>query len=128
MPYKYFFFFFITASSSLDLSSQSLTFCEKADGFGKAVNQNTVFTIADNGGPVTILFTSPSNLNVTVVNFDVYKIDGGKEIYQSTMKQPLSAQSWVAKQVTFYNDGKYCVYAFDEQDNQLARSEILIRK
>jgi hypothetical protein len=109
--------------------SQSLTFCDKVDGTGKAVNANSAFTIAKNGGPVTLLFTLPAGSRVATVNFDLYKIDNGKEVFQSTMKQPVNAaQGWVSKQITLYNEGKYRVYVFDDQDKQLAKGELTIKK
>lgn len=124
--------FFVTAallSISFASFSQALSFCEKADASGKPVNANTAFTVAKNGGPVTMLFTVPAGSKLTSVSFDVYKIDNGKEVFQSTLKQNVSgSQNWVAKQMTFYNEGRYRVYVFDEQDKQLARAEVLIKK
>src|SRR6476646_10776041 len=96
--------FLIAALLSISFSSfsQALTFCDKADVSGKAVNANTVFTVAKNGGPVTMLFTLPPGSKFTSVSFDVYKIDNGKEVFQSTLKQPVnSSQNWVSKQMTF---------------------------
>ena len=114
---------------SLTSFSQSLIFCDKADAAGKPVNANTQFTIGKNGGPVTLLFTFPASAKLNSVNFDLYKIENGKEVFQSTMKQPLNtSQNWVAKQVTLYNEGKYRVYVFDDLDKQLAKSELVIKK
>ena len=116
-------------SVSIASFSQSLTFCEKTDASGKPVNANTQFTIGKNGGPVTLLFAFPATTKLTSVNFDLYKIENGKEVFQSTMKQPVNtSQNWVAKQVTLYNEGRYRVYVFDEQDKQLAKSELVIKK
>ena len=109
--------------------SQSLTFCDKTDASGKAVNANTTFTVAKNGGPVTMLFTTSPAAKLSTVSFDVYRLDNGKEVFQSTLKQPVTGgQNWVAKQMTFYNEGRYRVYVFDDQDKPLARAEVLIKK
>ncbi len=108
-------------------SAQKLTFCEKADASGNAINANTTFAVAKNGGPVTLLFNLAAGSKLSAVNFDLYKVVDGKEIYQSTIKQPISG-SWVAKQVTLYDAGKYSVYVFDDADNQLAKGELMIKK
>lgn len=116
-------------SLSLSGFSQALTFCDRADVTGKAINAGTTFTIAKNGGPVTLLFSLPSAAKLSTVNFDLYKLENGKEIFQSTMKQPVDAsREWVAKQITLYNEGRYRVYVFDDQDKQLAKGELTIRK
>lgn len=124
-------FFLIAALLSISSASfsQTLTFCDKADASGKPVNASTIFTVAKNGGPVTMLFTLPAGSKLTVVSFDVYKVDNGKEVFQSTLKQPVTgSQNWVSKQMTFYNEGRYRVYVFDDQDKQLSRAEVLIKK
>ena len=109
--------------------SQALIFCEKADMNGKAVNANTIFTVPKNGGPVTLLFTVPAASKPASVSFDVYRLDNGKEVFQRTIKQDVSAsQKFVAKQVTFNDEGRYRVYVFDGSDKPLARSELLIKK
>ena len=123
--------FLIAALLSISFASfsQSLTFCDKADAGGKPVNANSVFTVAKNGGPVTMLFTLPAASKLTSVSFDVYKIDNGKEVFQSTLKQPVNgSQNSVSKQMIFYNEGRYRVYVFDDQDKQLSKGEVLIKK
>ena len=107
--------------------AQKLTFCEKADASGNPVNANTAFTISKNGGPVTLLFTPPLGMKLSSVNFDIYKIIDTKEVYQSSMKQPVTG-AWVSKQVTLYDDGKYRVYVFDENDKQLAKGDLTIKR
>jgi len=109
--------------------SQSLTFCDKADAAGKAINANTTFTVAKNGGPVTMLFTAPPASKLSTVSFDVYRLDNGKEVLVTSMKQPVAgSQNYAAKQMTFYDEGRYRVYVFDDQDKPLARAEVLIKK
>ncbi|HYV93045.1 MAG TPA: hypothetical protein VE978_14740 [Chitinophagales bacterium] len=109
--------------------SQSLIFCDRADVNGKAVNANTIFTVPKNGGPVTLLFTAAASAKPASVSFDVYRLDNGKEVFISTIKQALNgSQNFVAKQMTFYDAGRYRVYVFDTQDKPLARSEVLIKK
>jgi hypothetical protein len=123
--------FLIAALLSISFASfsQALTFCEKVDASGKSVNENTVFTVTKNGGPVTMRFTLPAAYKATLVSFDVYKIDNGKEVFQTTLKQNVTnSQNWVSKQMTFYNEGRYRVYVFDDQDKQLSRAEVLIKK
>ena len=121
--------FFFVCLLAAPAFSQTLVFAEKVDASGKAVNQNVMFAVGKSGGQVTFLFTLPSAANLPSVNFDLYKLEGGKEVYQSTMKQAVNAnQKWVSKQVTFYNEGRYRVYVFDDADKQLAKAELTVKK
>jgi len=108
--------------------SQTLTFCDRVDGSGGAVNSYSTLTVQKNGTPVTFLFTLPKNTPCRNVNFDVYRIVNEKEVYQSTIKQPASSNNWVSKQMTFYQEGKYIVYVFDDEDKQLAKGTLMVKK
>ena len=114
---------------SLAATSQSLTFCEKVDASGNPVNPNTVFSVKQNGSPISFFYILPTGYNGASVNFDIYKIDENKEVFHSTMKQAVNpAQKSVSKQMTFYDAGKYRIYVFDEKDQQLAKSDLVIKK
>ena len=114
---------------SLSANAQSLTFCERVDAAGSPVDSNTTFSVSKNGSPVTFYFVLPAGFNSTSVNFDVYRLDQQKEIFHSTIKQPVNAsQKVVSKQMTFYDAGRYRVYVFDDKDKQLAKSELMIKK
>ncbi|MFI5134588.1 MAG: hypothetical protein ACHQD9_01925 [Chitinophagales bacterium] len=114
---------------SIAASSQSLTFCERVDGSGAPINSNTVFSVNKNGSPVTFYFVLPAGYNSSSINFDVYRLNQEKEVFHSTIKQPVSAsQKSVSKQMTFYDAGTYRIYVFDDKDRQLAKGELTIKK
>ena len=109
--------------------SQALSFSEKLDGSGNPVDPGNVFTVNKNGSPISLYFTMPAGFTGTSVNFDIYRIDEGKEVFHSTMKQAVSpSQKSVVKQMTFYDAGKFRVYVFDEKDKQLAKSDLTIKR
>jgi len=109
--------------------SQSLSFCEKIDAKGNPVNINTAFSVNKNGSPVSFIFALPAGYNGASVNFDIYRVDQEKEVFHSTMKQAVNnSQKTVVKQMTFYDAGKYRIYVFDEKDQQLAKSDLIIKK
>src|SRR5258706_12108233 len=109
--------------------SQQLTFCEKLDARGNPVNPGNTFTVNKNGSPISLCFVTPAGFTGTSVNFDIYRVDDGKEVFHSTMKQPVnSSQKSVVKEMTFYDAGKFRVYVFDEKDQQLAKAELTIKR
>lgn len=108
--------------------SQTLSFCERVNADGSAVNSYSSYTIEKNGSPVTFLFTVPTNATTQNVNFDVYRVMNGKEVYQSTVKQAASQKNWITKQMTFYQEGQYVIYVFDEKDKNLAKATLTVKK
>jgi len=92
--------FFIMISAQF-IQAQSLTFCKSVDKDGHAVNASQEFAVAKNGGPVTFLVQFTGTNKPGAVSFDVYKLDKGKEVYSSTIKQNTEpSKNWLSKEVT----------------------------
>jgi hypothetical protein len=108
--------------------AQSITFCEKLDAAGNPVNSSTTFTIGINGGPVIFYFVPAQGLSSPTINFDVYSIEKGKEVFRSTLKQATSGNKPVSKQMTFYEAGQYRIYVYDEKDKMLAKGELTVKR
>jgi hypothetical protein len=115
---------------SSGINAQKLSFSEKINSNGDPLNAATTFAVGKNGGVVYIHFVLPANFNGAQVNFDVYRLEaGGKEVFQSTMKQPVTAgKSTVSKQMTFYDAGQYRIYVFNEKDQQLGSGTLTIKQ
>jgi len=111
--------------------AQSLTFCKSVDKTGKSLGSSQEFTISKDGGKVTFLFQfSPSTTPmVSEISYDMYVLDKGKEVFNSTMQQAVNAnQKWLSKEVTFYQAGTYRVYVYDEKDQLLTKGTVTIRQ
>lgn len=125
--YRVLFTLILLGSFTSLLSAQSLSFCEKLDGAGNPVNVNSVFTVGKNGSPVVFYFVPAQVINAAV-SFDVYAVNEGKEVFRSTLKQAGNGAKPVSKQMTFYDAGHYRIYVFDENDKQLAKGDLTIRR
>lgn len=118
---------FLLAGISFTGHAQSLSFCQKLDASGNPANPSTEFTVGKNGGPVLFYFVPPQSFASASVNFDVYTLQEGKEVFKVTLKQSASGSKAVAKQMTFYDAGRYRIYVFDDKDKQLAKGELTIK-
>jgi hypothetical protein len=108
--------------------AQSLTFCEKLDAAGNPVNSSTTFTVGKNGGPVIFYFVPAQGISSPTINFDIYFIERGKEVFHSTLKQATSSNKPISKQMTFYEAGYYRIYVYDEKDKMLAKGELSVKR
>lgn len=108
--------------------AQSLSFCERLDAAGNPVNSSTTFTIGKNGGPVVFYFVPVQGMSSPTINFDVYSIEGGKEVFRSTLKQATAGSKAVSKQMIFYEAGLYRIYVYDEKDKMLAKGELSVKR
>ena len=114
-------------TSAFHGSAQSLIFCKTADN-GRPVSSAQEFTVGKDGGKVTFLLQLPPSIHPSVVSFDIYKVQTGKEVFGSTVKQALEpGKNWVSKEVTFYDAGSYRVYAFDDKDNTITKGNLTIK-
>ena len=110
------------------LMAQTLTVCKSVDKDGHPVNAAQEFSVAKDGGKVVFLLQLPPAIHPAAVSYDVYKIDKGKEVFSSTLKQPLEPnKNWLLKEVTFYDAGSYRVYVYDDKDNQLTKANFSIK-
>lgn len=107
--------------------AQNLTFSAgenaRADGASPAT-----FVIANDGGVVLMSYTQAAAGQTAAISFDIYRIAGNKEVYHATVKQTLNGKTVANKQVWFYEEGRYRVYVFDDQDQLLEKAEFTVRK
>ncbi len=111
-------FLFTIATAS---RAQSLTFCKSVSKEGQPAGVAQEFVLSKAGVSLFFLFQF-GTAKPSAISYDVYKIDKGKEIFSSTLKQlVVPGNNWLAKEVTLYDSGSYRVYVYDEQDKLLAQ-------
>lgn len=111
---------FLLAGVNISLA-QSLTFCKSVSSEGLPAGAAQEFTLSKGGVSLFFLFqfgtTKPA-----AISYDVYKLEKGKEVFSSTLKQLMvPGKNWLAKEVTLYDAGAYRVYVYDDQDKLLAQ-------
>ncbi|GDX51241.1 hypothetical protein LBMAG27_02880 [Bacteroidota bacterium] len=119
------FLFFANASQA-----QSLYFCEAVDKEGYAINESNTFVIGNNGGYFDLLVRLPYELKSYYVNYDIYEVKtDGSEIFSSTIRQD-SQPEWEFfwKEMTFYDEGTYKIYVYDDNDYLLTSSTVKVKK
>lgn len=108
-------------------SAQSITFCKSVDAAGHAVNAGREFTLGKSGSQLVFLLQF-NNAKPANVSYDLYNVEKGKEVFNSTMKQtPAAGKDWLAKEVTLYEAGNYRVYVYDDRDQLLSKSDFVIK-
>ena len=110
------------------LHAQTLYFCEDVDEDGYPENEATTFTIGENGGWLIMLVKLDDEVDCSQVKYVIYKVSkNGKEKYNTTIYQDVEENwVWFWKKITFYDDGKYNVYVYDEHDNFLTSGSVRI--
>lgn len=121
-----FLFFLLFAGSS---SAQKMTFCESVSTEGQIISPSDFFTISKKGGFLKIHVQLARALNSDKVLFDLFYIEPetGKEDYENSFR--LNAQAdwtWFSKEVIFFREGEYIVYAYDESDRLLSVGKVRI--
>ncbi len=112
----------------LTIFSQRVVFCEKVNSFGKPENESSIFNIGSNGGYFKVLVTLKNKVESKKVVFDIYKIDGKKKSLDNTIKMEVNpALTWFYKEITFYKEGEYQVYVYDEKDKLLGVGNVQVR-
>ena len=127
---KYFFSLVIFLFGIANIAmAQTLTACKSVDKDGHAVNAGQEFTVPKNGAPVALLLTFSAAARPSAVNYDVYKVVNGKEVFSTSMKQPIEpGKSWFSKEIVFYDPGIYRVYAYDDKDNLITKTNFSIKQ
>lgn len=123
--------FLIVFGSSSQISSiqaQALFFCEDVDEEGYPENESSSFTIGSEGGWLKVLVKLDDEVDCDRVKYVIYKVSrSGKEKYDNTITQDVEDNwVWFWQKITFYDDGKYNVYAYDKYDNFLASGTVRI--
>jgi hypothetical protein len=117
---------FFSASKSF---SQSMYFCEDVDKNGNPISSSSTFNIGKSGGYLDVLVKLPYAVGTYAVRYDVYSVDYyGSEKFENSFVQDVQPDwAWFWKQVTFYDNKTYNVYAYDSNNNFLASGQVGIK-
>ncbi len=108
------------------LYSQQVIFCESVEK-GVPIKASKEFTIGSDGGFVNILVKLKKEIGSENVVFDVYRLTDNKEVFDNTIRMNVQpALTWFYKEITFFKDGEYRVYIFDDRDKLLGIGEVKI--
>jgi len=123
-----FLFVFGLMPKVFSLQAQELYFCEDVDEDGNPESESSSFTIGSDGGWLKLLVKLDEEVDCDEVKYVIYKVSkSGKEKYDNTITQEVEDNwVWFWKKVTFYDDGKYNVYVYDENDNFLVSGFVKI--
>jgi hypothetical protein len=108
--------------------SQQVIFCEDVDASGNPKATSDVFTIGQEGGFFKILVRLNKQVSCKKVIFDIYKIEKGKEIFDNTLRMDIRPElTWFFKEITFFKQGDFHVYIYDERDKLLGVGKVTIK-
>ncbi len=108
-------------------SSQQVTFCENVDAAGRATNASDRFKISKKGGYIKLLVNCKKRINSSSVVFDVYSLKDGKELFENSIRMKTNPfNSWFFKELTFYKEGDFIVYVYDETDQLLGVGKVTL--
>ena len=110
--------------------AQTLYFCEGVSETGFPIGQSNTFNISKSGGYFYFLLRLNTTFNCTSVKYEIYKKDEyAKESYNTYIMQEDIQPSWKFcwKKVTFYEAGKFVVYAYDSNAKLLASATVNIK-
>lgn len=121
-------FIFGLGGTYSSLQAQKLYFCEDVDEDGYPENESSSFTIPSSGGWLKMLVKLDDEVDCSQVKYVIYKVTrNGKEKYSTTINQDVEENwVWFWKKITFYDDGNYNVYVYDEYDNFLTSGSVRI--
>lgn len=107
--------------------SQQLTFCENVDAAGRPTNASDRFKISKKGGYIKLVVNCKKRINSNSVVFDVYSSRDGKEIFENSIRMKTNSfNSWFFKELTFYKEGDFVVYVYDETDQLLGVGKVTL--
>ena len=111
----------------IHLFSQQVIFCEKVDRTGNPQNASKEFTIGNDGGFIKILVRLNKKVESHVAVFDVYRMKDGKETFDNSLSMEVyPVLTWFYKEITFYKEGNFRVYVYNERDKLLGIGEVKI--
>ncbi len=110
--------------------AQSLHFCEAVDEDGYAINESNTFLIGNDGGYFDLLVRLPYELKSYYVNYDIYEVKAdGSEQFNLTIRQDAQPDwEFFWKEMTFYNEGIFKVYVYDDNDYLITSSIVNVKK
>ena len=107
--------------------SQKVIFCEDVDHLGLPKNPSTQFTVTSKGGFFKILVKLNKEVESRSIVFDVYRLEEKKELLESSLRMDIQpAVTWFYKEITFFKEGEYHVYVYDERDKLLGVGKVQI--
>jgi hypothetical protein len=113
---------------STSVKSQEVIFCERVDKFGNAWNRSQEFKVSEKGGFLKILVKLNKKVESKSVIFDIYKVTGEKNVLENTIHMDVNPNlTWFYKEFTFYKEGSYEVYVYDEKDKLLGVGKMKIK-
>jgi hypothetical protein len=108
-------------------NAQEVIFCESVERSGMPVKESKEFSIGNNGGFVKILVKLKKEIGSENVVFDIYKIKDSVEVFNNTIRMSTQpALTWFYKEITFFKEGDYRVYVYDDSDKLLGVGEVKI--
>jgi hypothetical protein len=111
----------------LAVNSQRVVFCEKVDNVGNPSSVSDRFTISKSGGYIKILVRGNQKLESKFVVFDIYSIKDKKEVFESSIRMETNpVNTWFYKELTFYKEGDFIVYVYDERDQMLGAGKVTL--
>ena len=122
-----FLFFFL--NFTLNCSAQEMIFCEKTDPSGNAIHAGKEFTIDAKGSYLQILVKASHPLTGSTATIDLFLLDqqGEEQFENSRVLKVQTGWTWFSQQFTFFKQGKYVVYAYDESGALLATAQLNIK-
>lgn len=110
-------------------TGQKIIFCEKVDKGGNPIGASTEFKIGEKGGFLKVLIRLNRKANTSEVILDVYRTADGKRTLENTIRLKINPfLTWFYKEITFFKEGEYLIYAFDEKDKMLATGTVSIKR
>ncbi|MFZ7114039.1 MAG: hypothetical protein ACO1G9_01575 [Bacteroidota bacterium] len=112
------FLFLMLAATTI--RAQDVFFCEKVTKDGMPVNPSGYFIISKKGGFFNVLVKHKNPIASSEVTFDIYLMIDNKETFINSVKMKVDPEStWFYKEITFYKQGIYKVYVYNEKDRFL---------
>lgn len=101
--------------------SQQVVFCEQVTADGKPINASDYFSIKRDGGFLQVLVTLQQSVNTDRVRADLFRREKGKSIFENTIFIPTDpSYRWFAHRITFYQEGQYEIFFYDQHEKLLA--------
>ncbi len=111
---------FIFLLIGFSAQAQDVIFCEKVGKDGMPINPSGYFSISKKGGFFNVLVKHKNPIASSEVTFDIYLMIDKKETFINSVKMKVNPEStWFYKEITFYKQGVYHVYVYNEKDRFL---------
>jgi hypothetical protein len=107
--------------------TQDVTFCEKVDNSGTGTSISTRFKISRKGGTIKMLVHCGKKIGSDEVVFDIYSLKDGKEKFENSIRMATDPfNSWFYKELTFYKEGDFLVYVYDNRDQVIGVGKVTL--